>query len=130
MPRHPSVYGDLLGRLIKQHDVTCWLVNTGWTGGPHGVGERMPIRVTRALLNAALDGSLNEAEYRTDELFGFEVPLAAKDVISKVLTPRETWTDKAAYDAQAQKLATMFVENFKTFEDYVSDEVKAASPKG
>ena len=130
MPRHPSVYGDLLGRLIKQHDVTCWLVNTGWTGGPHGIGERMPIRVTRALLNAALDGSLNEAEYRTDELFGFEVPLAAKDVISKVLTPRETWTDKAAYDAQAQKLATMFVENFKTFEDYVSDAVKAASPKG
>jgi phosphoenolpyruvate carboxykinase (ATP) len=129
MPRHPSVYGDLLGKLIDQHDVTCWLVNTGWTGGPFGTGERMPIRVTRALLNAALDGSLNNADYRTDEIFGFEVPLEARDVVSKTLRPRETWSDAEAYDTQATKLAQMFIDNFAKFEAHVSDEVKAAGPK-
>ena len=129
MPRHPSVYGDLLGKLIAEHQVTCWLVNTGWTGGPFGTGERMPIRVTRALLNAALDGSLNASEFRTDKTFGFEVPLEAKEVITKILTPRDTWADGDAYDAQAAKLANMFVENFAKFEAYVSDGVKAAAPK-
>ena len=129
MPRHPSVYGDLLGKLIEEHNVTCWLVNTGWTGGPFGEGERMPIRVTRALLNAALDGSLNDAEFRVDETFGFEVPLEANQVVSKTLNPRDTWADPEAYDAQANKLANMFVENFAKFEDYVSDAVKNAAPK-
>ncbi|MCI5047903.1 MAG: phosphoenolpyruvate carboxykinase [Aquisalinus sp.] len=129
MPRHPSIYGDLLGKLIEEHDVTCWLVNTGWTGGPFGEGERMPIRVTRLLLNAALDGSLNDKEFRTDETFGFEVPLEANEVLAKTLNPRDTWKDSAAYDAQAAKLAGMFVENFGKFEAYVSDEVKAAAPR-
>ncbi|MGV6801960.1 MAG: phosphoenolpyruvate carboxykinase [bacterium] len=129
MPRHPSEYGDLLGKLIEQHEVTCWLVNTGWTGGAYGTGERMPIRVTRALLNAALDGSLNEADYRVDEIFGFEVPLEAKDVVSKTLTPRETWADATAFDAQAKKLAKMFMDNFAIFEAHVSDGVKAAGPR-
>ncbi len=129
MPRHPSVYGDLLGKLIEEHNVTCWLVNTGWTGGPFGEGERMPIRVTRSLLNAALDGSLNDVEFRVDETFGFEVPLEAAHVVSKTLNPRDTWTDPDAYDAQAAKLAAMFVENFAKFEAYVGDDVKAAAPR-
>ncbi len=130
MSRHPSVYGDLLGKLIEEHDVACWLVNTGWTGGPYGTGERMPIRVTRSLLNAALDGSLLETEFRVDENFGFDVPVEAQGVISKILTPRDTWEDGEAYDAQAKKLAAMFRENFKIFEAHVSDAVKASGPKG
>ena len=129
MPRHPSVYGDLLGKLIEEHGVTCWLVNTGWTGGPFGEGERMPIRVTRALLNAALDGSLNEAAFRVDETFGFEVPLEATEIVSKTLNPRETWNDPDAYDAQAAKRANASVETVAKVEDYVSDDVKAAAPK-
>ena len=128
MPRHPSEYGKLLGELIAQHSVSCWLVNTGWTGGPYGVGSRMPIKATRALLGAALDGSLNSAPMRKDEVFGFEAPAAVPGVDAKILNPRDTWADKAAYDAQAAKLATMFVENFAKFEAYVSDAVKAAAP--
>ena len=130
MPRHPSVYGDLLGTLIEEHGVNCWLVNTGWTGGPYGEGERMPIRVTRSLLNAALDGSLLDVTFRKDENFDFDVPVEAEGVISKILTPRDTWKDPEAYDAQAAKLAAMFRENFKIFEAHVSQEVRDAGPKG
>lgn len=130
MPRHPSEYGELLGKLIDEHDVDCWLVNTGWTGGPYGVGSRMPIKATRALLCAALDGSLNTALMKTDENFGFEVPQEVAGVDSKILNPRDTWADGSAYDEQAQKLAAMFVDNFKIYEAYVSDGVKAAGPKG
>lgn len=128
MSRHPSVYGDLLGKLIDQHGVTCWLVNTGWTGGAYGEGERMPIRVTRALLNAALDGSLNKGAFRSDDVFGFEVPIEAEGVITRILTPRDTWDDADAYDQQAQKLAAMFKENFKLFEASVTEAVKQAGP--
>ncbi|MEM6852566.1 MAG: phosphoenolpyruvate carboxykinase [Pseudomonadota bacterium] len=128
MPRHPSVYGDLLGELIDRHDVTCWLVNTGWTGGPFGTGERMPIKVTRALLGGALDGSLALGEMRRDALFGFDVPVAAPGVDARMMTPRATWADPEAYDLQAKKLAAMFVENFATFADGVSDAVRNAGP--
>ncbi|MEL6371621.1 MAG: phosphoenolpyruvate carboxykinase [Pseudomonadota bacterium] len=130
MPRHPSEYGALLGKLIEQHDVTCWLVNTGWTGGPYGVGSRMPIRETRALLAAALDGSLNNAPMTPHPVFKFDVPTEVTGVPSSILDPRRTWEDEAAYDAQAAKLAGMFTENFKIFEEHVSDEVKAAGPAG
>ncbi len=129
MPRHPSEYGALLGKLIDEHDVHCWLVSTGWTGGPHGAGKRMPIKETRALLTAALDGSLNNAPMRRDEVFGFDVPSAVPGVDARILNPRETWEDAAAYDAQAAKLAAMFVENFTIYEAYVDDAVKAAGPK-
>ncbi|MAP96201.1 MAG: phosphoenolpyruvate carboxykinase (ATP) [Ponticaulis sp.] len=122
MPRHPTVYGDLLGQLIEEHGVTCWLVNTGWTGGPYGVGNRMPIKATRALLNAALDGSLNNAPMRKDPTFGFEVPTEVPGVDSGILDPRSTWADGAAYDAQAAKLKTMFVENFEKFKPHVKDQ--------
>ena len=129
MPRHPSEYGALLGKLIDQHDVRCWLVNTGWTGGPFGVGARMPIKATRALLAAALDGSLVSAPMAKDPIFGFDTPTKVAGVDDAILNPRNTWNDPAAYDAQAKKLAAMFVENFKIYEAYVSDGVKAAGPK-
>jgi phosphoenolpyruvate carboxykinase (ATP) len=128
MPRHPSVYGELLRDRIANGDVTCWLVSTGWTGGPYGAGSRMPIKATRALLDAALDGSLNDVRFRVDPVFGFEVPLAVPGVDARILDPRGTWADPAAYDARAQKLAQMFVDNFKKFEAHVSDDVVAAGP--
>src|SRR3546814_7238284 len=117
MPRPPSVYGKLLKERIAKGVVDCGLVNTGWTGGQYGAGSRMPIKVTRALLNAALDGSLNGAEFRTDPNFGFKVPVAVAGVDSKILDPRVTWADKAAYDVTAQKLVQLLVDNFTQFAD-------------
>ncbi|WP_425088921.1 phosphoenolpyruvate carboxykinase [Stappia sp.] len=128
MPRHPSEYGNLLRSLIAAHNVDCWLVNTGWTGGAYGIGNRMPIRATRALLGAALDGSLRDTECRTDPNFGFAVPIEVRGVDSKILDPRSTWADPAAYDAQAAKLVEMFVANFAKFESHVDGTVLAAAP--
>ena len=127
MPRHPSEYGNLLRDLIAEHDAKCWLVNTGWTGGAYGVGNRMPIKETRALLSAALDGSLNNVEFRIDENFGFDVPVAVPGVDGSILNPRETWSDADAYDVQAKKLVGMFVANFDKFLDHVDDNVRAAA---
>ncbi len=128
MPRHPSEYGNLLRQLIARHNVTCWLVNTGWSGGKYGTGARMPIEATRTLLNAALDGTLNDVEMRTDPCFGFEVPVTVPGVDAAILDPRKTWADPAAYDIQARSLVDMFVENFAKFEAHVGDDVLAAAP--
>ncbi|PZF76486.1 phosphoenolpyruvate carboxykinase (ATP) [Aestuariivirga litoralis] len=128
IPRDPGVYGELLRDLIAKHDVSCWLVNTGWTGGAYGEGHRMPIKATRALLNAALEGRLDNVPMRTDANFGFAVPEAVEGVDTKILTPRETWADRHAYDAMARKLVGMFVKNFARFEAKVGADVKAASP--
>ena len=128
MPRHPSEYGNLLRELIAAHNVDCWLVNTGWTGGAYGIGERMPIRVTRTLLSAALDGSLKKASFRTDPNFGFAVPAAVPGVDKKILDPRSTWRDGQAYDRQALRLVDMFVENFGKFEAHVDASVLDAAP--
>jgi phosphoenolpyruvate carboxykinase (ATP) len=128
MPRHPSVYGNMLRDLIAKHNVDCWLVNTGWTGGKFGTGSRMPIKATRALLDAALSGKLKTQPMRKDAMFGFEVPLALEGVDPKILNPRDTWADKAAYDAQAKALVDMFIKNFAKFEAYVDANVKAAAP--
>jgi phosphoenolpyruvate carboxykinase (ATP) len=128
MPRHPSVYGNLLRDKLRKHGATCWLVNTGWTGGGYGVGERMPIRVTRALLSAALDGSLEKVQMRRDPWFGFEVPVDVPGVSPEILDPRATWTDKAAYDAEARRLVKLFMENFAKFERYVDSDVRSAGP--
>ncbi len=128
MPRHPSVYGNLLKDRIAKGGVSCWLVNTGWTGGKYGTGSRMPIKATRALLNAALDGSLNDAEFRTDPNFGFKVPVSVPGVDSAILDPRRTWADKAAYDATAAKLVDLFNENFAQFADHVDEGVRQAAP--
>jgi phosphoenolpyruvate carboxykinase (ATP) len=129
MPRHPSIYGNLLKERIARGGVDCWLVNTGWTGGQYGTGSRMPIKVTRALLNAALDGSLKNAEFRKDPFFGFAVPVSVPGVDSKILDPRATWPDPAAYDAKANALVKMFVENFAQFEEHVEQGVREAAPK-
>ena len=129
MPRHPSEYGNLLRDLIAEHQADCWLVNTGWTGGAFGVGSRMPIKATRALLAAALDGSLANAEMRVDPHFRFRVPVSMPGVDSKILNPRDTWADKAAYDVQAKKLVSMFRDNFKKFEDHVGQDVLQAAPQ-
>ena len=129
MPRHPSEYGNLLRELIAEHKVDCWLVNTGWTGGAYGTGKRMPIKATRALLAAALDGSLKNAEFRTDPNFGFEVPVQVPGVDGSILDPRSTWADKAAYDRQAKKLVGMFIDNFGKFEDHVDATVRGAAPR-
>ncbi|MGI3186389.1 phosphoenolpyruvate carboxykinase [Nioella aestuarii] len=127
MPRRPEVYGNLLREKIAQHGATCWLVNTGWTGGAYGTGSRMPIRATRALLTAALDGSLNEGEFRKDANFGFDVPVSCPGVAEVLLDPRRTWDNKDAYDAQAQKLVNMFAENFAQYVPFIDDDVKAAA---
>jgi phosphoenolpyruvate carboxykinase (ATP) len=129
MPRHPSVYGNLLKERIAKGGVQCWLLNTGWTGGKYGVGKRMPIKATRALLNAALDGSLNDAEFRKDPNFGFDVPVAVEGVDSAILDPRETWSDKEEYDRTAQKLVQLFVDNFAQFEAHVDQGVRDAAPQ-
>jgi phosphoenolpyruvate carboxykinase (ATP) len=129
MPRHPSVYGNLLKKRIAEGKVDCWLVNTGWTGGQYGTGSRMPIKATRALLNAALDGSLNNAEFRTDPNFGFQVPVSVPGVDSKILEPRQTWADKDAHDATARKLVNQFIANFEQFVDHVDAGVREAAPK-
>ncbi len=128
MTRRPEVYGDLLRRKIAATGAACWLVNTGWTGGAHGEGSRMPIKATRTLLRAALDGSLAGAEFRTDPNFGFEVPVAVPGVPDILLTPRKTWADAEAYDAQAAKLVGMFVENFAQYRGAVGEDVLAAAP--
>ncbi len=128
MPRHPSVYGNLLRELIARHDVDCWLVNTGWTGGKHGVGRRMPIRVTRRLLTSALDGSLNRADFRTDPYFGFSVPTSVPGVEPHILYPVKTWQSKADFAETAKKLVGMFRDNFAKFEEHVDADVRAAAP--
>jgi phosphoenolpyruvate carboxykinase (ATP) len=129
MPRPPSVYGNLLKKRIAEGGAQCWLINTGWTGGQYGVGKRMPIRETRALLNAALDGSLNNVEFRKDPNFGFEVPVAVPGVDTSILDPRSTWTDKDDYDRTAAKLVDLFVANFAEFESHVDEGVRQSGPK-
>ena len=128
LPRHPSEYANLLRDFIAKHHVDCWLVNTGWTGGGYGTGRRMPIRVTRRLLTAALDGSLNRADFRRDPYFGFAVPTSVPGVEPHILYPVKTWQDKAAFAETAKNLIGMFAKNFEKFEAHVDDAVKAAAP--
>ena len=134
MPRHPSVYGNLLKERIAKGGAQCWLFNTGWTGGKYGVGSRMPIKATRGLLNAVLDGKMDEVEFRKDPNFGFDVPvhvpaLEEAGIDQSVLDPRSTWADKEEYDATARKLVELFVENFAQFENHVDERVRQAAPQ-
>ena len=128
LPLPPSRYATMLGERIAQHQARVWLVNTGWTGGPFGVGRRMKIGYTRAMIRAALGGALDSVKYEKDPIFNLDIPTSCPDVPSEVLKPRNTWAHGAEYDAQAGKLARMFVENFKAFEDGVSANVLAAGP--
>ncbi|UTD26571.1 phosphoenolpyruvate carboxykinase [Bradyrhizobium sp. WD16] len=129
LPRDPSEYGNLLRQLIARHEVDCWLVNTGWTGGKYGVGSRMPIRVTRTLLTGALNGSLRNVAFRADPYFGFAVPTAVPGVPDEILDPVNTWSDKADFDQTARRLVAMFQKNFARFEGKVDPEVRAAAPE-
>ncbi len=130
LPLNPNVYSKMLGEKIAQHHSRVWLVNTGWTGGPYGVGHRMKIAHTRAMIKAALAGELDQVVYTRHPVFNIDVPTTCPGVPDHVLDPRGTWADQAAYDAQAVKLAAMFVENFKTFAGDVAAAVVAAGPRG
>lgn len=128
MPQNPSVYARLLGEKIKKHNAATWLVNTGWIGGPYGVGNRISIKYTRALLNSVLEGKLNQVTFEKDPVFGLEVPASCPGVPEEILMPRGTWKDKSAYDKQARKLALLFKEHFKEYEKFVDASVVKAGP--
>ena len=129
LPRHPGEYARMLASRLEQHDVPVWLVNTGWTGGPYGVGERMRIDHTRTMVRAALSGALADVPYETDPVFGVEVPTIVPGVPPLVLRPRDTWTDPDAYDRKARELAAMFAENFEAYAGGVPDAVRDAGPR-
>jgi phosphoenolpyruvate carboxykinase (ATP) len=129
LPLHPGVYATMLGERIARHEARVWLVNTGWTGGPYGVGSRMKLPHTRAMVRAALAGALNGIRYQPDPVFGFEVPTEVPGVPPEVLAPRATWADPIAYDAQARRLATMFRENFEQYRSAVAEDVAKAGPR-
>jgi phosphoenolpyruvate carboxykinase (ATP) len=129
MVLHPMRYAELLAEKIKEHKVSCWLVNTGWTGGPYGEGERMSIKHTRAMLNAALESKLDNVEYREDPVFGIKVPTSCPGVPGEILDPRQTWKNPEAYDKKANELAKLFQDNFTQFESEASDSVRAAAPR-
>jgi phosphoenolpyruvate carboxykinase (ATP) len=125
MALHPSVYAELLREKIDKHKVECWLVNTGWSGGGPGVGSRMKIAYSRALVNAAVDGTLTSVEYEKEPFFGLMIPKSCPGVPPEILNPRNVWTDKAKYDATAKQLLKLFTENFDQYKKYVSEKVAA-----
>jgi phosphoenolpyruvate carboxykinase (ATP) len=127
LPLPPRIYAEMLGRRLREHSAQCWLVNTGWTGGAFGVGERMKLKHTRAMVNAAIDGKLDDVEYVREPAFGLSIPTSCPGVPSDLLNPRNSWSDKAAYDKTAAQLAAKFEENFKKFD--APEDVKAAGPK-
>ncbi|MBS1902690.1 MAG: phosphoenolpyruvate carboxykinase (ATP) [Bacteroidetes bacterium] len=129
MVHHPSVYAELLGKKIDEHGSKIWLVNTGWTGGPYGIGKRMHLPYTRAMVNAALEGKLDGVDTMMDPIFGLHIPKSVPGVPNEILNPRDTWEDKSAYDRDAKDLAVKFVENFKKFEAGTPDEIKNAGPR-
>jgi phosphoenolpyruvate carboxykinase (ATP) len=130
LPLHPNEYARKLGEKIQRHGPNVWLINTGWTAGAYGQGHRMPIPHTRAMVGAALEGKIPTTGGSIDPVFGLPIPDAVPGVPTELLTPRKTWSDGAAYDRQAAKLAEMFRENFRRYEDQASDEVRAAAPRG
>jgi phosphoenolpyruvate carboxykinase (ATP) len=127
LPLAPRVYAEMLGKRLKQHSASCWLVNTGWSGGKFGVGKRMSLKITRALVNAALDGRLDKVEFVSEAAFGLSIPVSCPEVPSEILNPRNAWADKAAYDKTAAELAARFEANFKQFD--ASEAIRAAGPK-
>ncbi|NDJ52084.1 MAG: phosphoenolpyruvate carboxykinase (ATP), partial [Chloroflexi bacterium] len=131
LPLHPKVYADLLGEKVDQHNADVWLVNTGWTGGPYGVGSRMQLAYTRAMIHAILDGTLAQVETRQEPFFGLHVPVACPGVPDEVLDPKQTWSDPDAYDRQAQDLANRFRQNFAAkYEKSVEQAIRVAGPVG
>ncbi len=129
LPLHPTKYAEMLGKKMKEHNVNIWLINTGWSGGEYGVGSRISLKYTRAMITAALEGNLDNVEYETHEIFGLNMPKTCPNVPDEILSPRNTWEDKNAYDAKANSLAEKFVNNFKQFEDNANEEIMEAAPK-
>ena len=129
LPLHPGKYAKMLGDKMQQHKVNVWMINTGWTGGPVGIGHRMKLKYTRAMITAALTGKLNNVEFTADPIFGVAIPTTCPDVPSELLIPRNTWSDKNAYDEKAKNLAGLFVKNFEKYADGVNAEILAAAPK-
>ncbi|MGI9430521.1 MAG: phosphoenolpyruvate carboxykinase (ATP), partial [Bythopirellula sp.] len=126
---HPARYAELLAEKMRTHQANAWLVNTGWSGGAYGEGERMSLKYTRAIIDAIHDGSLTKAETVTDPVFGLEVPTQCENVPNEILVPKSTWSDKGAFDKTATKLASLFVENFKNYESDASEAIRNAGPK-
>lgn len=129
MPLHPTKYAEMLSAKMKEAGVNVWLINTGWTGGAYGTGSRMKLKYTRAMITAALNGELDNVEYKKHEIFGLEVPQSCPNVPEEILNPRNTWEDKAAYDAKANELAESFKKNFAKFEEFANEEILAGAPK-
>ena len=129
MPLHPTKYAEMLGKKMKEFSVDVWLINTGWSGGEYGVGNRISLKYTRAMITAALNNQLNNVEYITHKVFGLNMPTSCPNVPSEILSPKNTWTNKSAYDEKANKLARAFNENFLQFSDHANDEILNAAPK-
>lgn len=129
LPLHPTQYAEMMGKKIDESGAKVWLINTGWSGGSYGTGERMKLRFTRAMITAALEGKLDDVTYKTHEVFGLAMPTSCPDVPAELLDPKSTWKDGAAYDAKANELAEKFVANFDKFKEYANDEIMAAAPK-
>ncbi len=129
MPLHPTEYARLLGNKMEKHEVHVWLVNTGWSGGPYGVGKRIKLKYTRAMITAAMEGKLDEVEYERHPVFGIYMPQSCPEVPAEILNPRKTWEDKAAYDKKAEALARQFIQNFEKFAENANDEIKAGGPQ-
>jgi phosphoenolpyruvate carboxykinase (ATP) len=127
---HPTKYATLFGEKMEKHETNVWLVNTGWTGGAFGTGSRMKLSYTRAIITAALEGKLDEVEYKSHSIFGFQVPQSCPNVPSEVLNPRNTWRNPEEYDLQAKILAKAFRENFKNFEDFATTDILEGAPLG
>ena len=130
LPLHPVKYAELLGKKLHKHEVNIWLINTGWTGGPYGTGERIKLSYTRNMIKAALEGKLNHNSYQADEVFGLMMPEHCPDVPSEILNPVKTWSDPEAYYEKANKLAVLFSENFKQYEEFADKDTKMAGSFG
>jgi phosphoenolpyruvate carboxykinase (ATP) len=128
MPLHPTRYAEMLSEKMKTAGVNVWLINTGWTGGPYGIGSRMKLKFTRAMITAALDGELADVAYVNHPIFGLDVPQNCPNVPSEVLNPKGTWSNEKAYDIQAKELASSFKQNFAKFEEYANEEILAGAP--
>jgi phosphoenolpyruvate carboxykinase (ATP) len=126
---HPTKYAEMLAEKLRRHDAQTWLVNTGWSGGAYGMGSRIKLKYTRAIIDAIHSGALQNAPTVEDPVFGLAVPTSCPEVPSEMLMPRNTWADKAAYDEKAKKVALLFKENFKKYEAQASAEIRAAGPK-
>ena len=129
LPLHPTKYAEMLGKKIVDNNVNVWLINTGWTGGPYGVGNRMKLKYTRAMITAALTGQLDNVTFENHDVFGLAMPTECPEVPSEVLNPKNTWSDQAAYDVKANQLAEEFVNNFEQFKSQSNEEILSAAPK-